>query len=337
MAFLPALRATLAPFAHAWPHLRRQRRAFLLGIACLLPSTAIDIVIPWWWKDAIDQAIAGVGEVARLAGFVALALGAGLASGALKYALRRIMVGASRDFERDLRGALHRRLLERDLAWHARQPVGDLTARLAQDVEAVRMALGPGTMYVLSALLAVLSAFAAMLWVDAALTGWMALPLLLLGVAALKVAPRLGRASDDVQRGIADLSACATESFAGVRVLKAFCGEERRERGMALLSRRYFDAQLELSRARGTMMALLFLVKDVALFVILLVGGLHVIAGRASVGQLVLFRDWLLLCFWPLVTLGWIVAVLQRAAAGMRRIAEVLDPGPPALSATPVP
>jgi ATP-binding cassette subfamily B protein len=323
-----ALSAALAPFRHAWPHLRRRRGALLLGVACLLPSTAIDLAIPWWWKEAIDEAIAGVSDAASLTGIVALAVVAGLASGALKYALRRVMVGASRDFENDLRLALHRRLLERDPSWHERHPVGDLTSRLAQDVEAVRMALGPGTMYVLSAVLAIVSASIAMFVVSPALTGWMAAPLVLLGAAALKIAPRLGRASDDVQRGIADLSACATESFAGVRVLKAFCGEERQGWRMEQLSRRYFEAQLSLARARGTMIALLFLVKDAALFVILLVGGLHILAGRATIGHLVLFRDWLLLCFWPLVTLGWIVAVLQRAAAGMRRIAEVLEPDP---------
>lgn len=323
------LRATLAPFGHVVPLLRRQRRAFLLGVLCLLPSTAIDLVIPWIWKQGIDRAIARSETIGRLVAIALAAVAAGLVSGVLKYGLRRILVSASRDFELDLRLALHRKLLALPTRWHGERAVGDLTSRLAQDVEAVRMALGPGAMYVLSAGVTVVAAFAAMLAVDPAITLWMALPLIVLGVAALWIAPRLGRASDDVQRGIADLSALSNESFAGVRVLKAFCGEERQLGRMERFSRSYFESQLRLARARGSMMALLFLVKDAALFVILLVGGLAIRAGRATIGDLVLFRDWLLLCFWPLVTLGWIVAILQRAAAGMRRVAEVLEADPP--------
>ncbi|MSR45625.1 MAG: ABC transporter ATP-binding protein [Planctomycetes bacterium] len=319
------LARALAPFRHAWPHLLRQRSALLVGVCCLLPSTAIDLLIPWIWKQGIDGAIARNTAPGRLAWIGVAAIAAGFVSGLLKYGLRKALVGASRDFERDLRLTLHAKLLALPMRWFAKTAVGDLTSRLAQDVEAVRMALGPGSMYLLSAFVSVVAAFSAMIAVDPSLTLWMALPLILLGAAALWIAPRLGRASDEVQHGIANISAASTESFAGVRVLKAFCGEERHLGRMEQLSRRYFDAQMRLASARGSMMALLFLVKDAALFVILLVGGLAIRDGRATIGDLVLFRDWLLLCFWPLVTFGWIVSMVQRAAAGMRRIAEVLD------------
>ncbi|MBL8841307.1 MAG: ABC transporter ATP-binding protein [Planctomycetes bacterium] len=328
-------RAALAPFRHAWPHLWRHRRGLLVGAACLLPSVALDLLIPWIWKQGLDGAIERTATTRRLLAIGAGGVLLGLLSGLLKYAMRRALVGASRDFERDLRLALHRKLIDLPARWFAGTTVGDLTSRLSQDVEAVRMALGPGSMYVLSAVVTVVASFAAMVAVDPWLTLWMATPLLLLGGAALWIAPRLGKASDAVQEAIGAISSASSESFAGVRVLKAFCGEERQLSRMEQLSRRYFDAQLALARARGGMMALLFLVKDASLFVILLVGGLSIGAGHATVGDLILFRDWLLSCFWPLVTFGWIVSMVQRAAAGMRRIGGVLEAEPLALPAAP--
>ncbi len=322
---MPSRRASLAPFRHAWPHLWRHRRSLLVGAACLLPSTGFDLLIPWIWKQGLDSAIARTATGGRLLAVGVGAVGLGLASGSLKYLMRKRLVGASRDFERDLRLALHEKLLTLPARWFARSTVGDITSRLSQDIEAVRMALGPGSMYVLSAVVTVIASFTAMVLVDPWLTLCLATPLVLLGSAALWIAPRLGHASDAVQEAIGKISSASTESFAGVRVLKAFCGEERQLGRMEQLSRRYFDAQLKLARARGGMMALLYLVKDASLFVILLVGGLSIGAGHATVGDLILFRDWLLSCFWPLVTFGWIVSMVQRAAAGMRRIADVFE------------
>jgi ATP-binding cassette subfamily B protein len=336
------LSRSLAPFRHAWPLLKRQRRPLLLGLVCLLPARAIDLAIPLLWRVGIDGAVnASRGADGALPWWpteveiAGLALALGLGSALLGYATRRVLVSSSRDLERDLRLTLHRKLLSLPSSWFARQTVGDLASRLTQDVEAVRMALGPAVMYVANALVALAGSFALMLWLDPALALWMGVPFVVLGLVALLIAPRIGRANDAVQVGIGRVSSGATECFSAIRVLKVFTGEERQEARMGVLSRDYFDAQMRLASARGGMMAALFLVKDSAQFVILLVGGLHLVlrmhaahgdgATTGSLGSLYAYRSWLMQSFWPLVTLGWIVSMVQRASAGMRRIAAVLE------------
>ena len=165
-------RSTLAPFRHAWPHLRRQRGLLLLGLACLIPAKLIDLTIPLLWKRGFDGAIdrsLGVWDEVRLA---LLALGIGVVSSLLAYATRRFLVNASREFERDLRLTLHQKLLTLPPQWFGGTTVGDLVSRMTQDIEAVRM-LGPGLMYLMNALVALVGAFAFMIWHDPRLTLWM--------------------------------------------------------------------------------------------------------------------------------------------------------------------
>ncbi len=307
----------------------------LLGLACLLPAKAIDLAIPYLFKLGIDGATReGIGPGHRHLtwreelGLAALAILIGAVSAALSYAMRRLLVRASRDFERDLRLTLHAKLLKLPQHWFGTTTVGDLVSRMTQDIEAVRMALGPGMMYVGNAIVAVSGAFALMFFMDRRLMLWMGVPFLVLGLVALLMARRLGRASDAVQQGIGKISACAAESFSAIRILKVFAGEERQHSRMRGLSLDYFDAQMKLAAARGGMMALLYAVKDVSHFVILLIGGMSIVARRSTIGDFVVYRSWMLQCFWPLVTFGWIVSMVQRAAAGMRRIADVLETVP---------
>ncbi len=323
----------------ASPWLRRQRGPLLLGFSLQVAIVGVELNIPLLWRRAIDGAIGRSLGVGAILGLGALVVALGGMRAALDYYVRMKVVGASRDFERDLRGSLFRKMLALPSSFFGASTVGDLVSRMTQDVEAVRMALGPGVMYVGRAVLNMTAAATALLLFDPTLALWIAVPLVVLGAAALVLAPRLGRASDAVQTGIGRISARATESFGGIRVLKLFAREDLQARRMEALGLDYYAAQMRLAKARGGMLGLLALGKDAAQFVILLVCGLHIVDGRASFGDFVAYRSWLMQCFWPLVMFGWIISMVQRASAGMRRIDAILATpvaiAPPARAVTP--
>jgi ATP-binding cassette subfamily B protein len=308
----------------ASPWLRRQRGPLLLGFSLQIAIVGIELSIPLLWRRAIDGAIGRSLGVGAIVGLGALVVACGLTRAGLDYFVRMKVVGASRDFERDLRRSLFQKMLTLPSSFFGASTVGDLVSRMTQDVEAVRMALGPGVMYIGRAVLSMVAAATALLLFDPSLALWIAVPLVVLGAAALRLAPQLGKASDAVQTGIGRISARATESFGGIRVLKLFAREDLQARRMEALGLDYYASQMRLAQSRGGMLGLLALGKDAAQFVILLVCGLHIVDGRATFGDFVAYRSWLMQCFWPLVMFGWIISMVQRASAGMRRIDAVL-------------
>ena len=311
-------------FRRARPWLLAQRRSFVLGLVLQIPSVAIELGVPLLWRRGIDGAIGRTLGHSELLLVVGAIVAAGLVKMVLDYFIRLIVVRASRDFERDLRRSLFQKLLTLPASFFGATTVGDLVSRMTQDIEAIRMAIGPAVMYIGRAAMTTGGAAVMIVVFDPRLAVWITLPLVLLGATALKLAPRLGRASDAVQEGIGRISARAIESFGGIRVLKLFSREELQLRGMEALGLDYYAAQMRLARARGGIIGLLTLGKDAAIFVVLLVGGLHVVNGTASIGDLVANREWLIRCFMPLVMFGWILSMVQRASAGMKRVDAIL-------------
>jgi ATP-binding cassette, subfamily B, multidrug efflux pump len=323
-------------FRRAFPWLKRQWRPLLVGLLLLLPAIAIELYVPMLWRRGIDGARTGsldTHAILVLTGQVLLLAGA---KSVLDYSVRFKVVGASRDFERDLRHSLFQKLQTLPVAFFGASTVGDLVSRMTQDIEAIRMAVGPGVMYVVRAAATGTAAATIMVAFDPLLTAWIALPLAVLGVVALMLAPRLGRATDAVQAGIGRISAAATESFGGIRVLKLFSREELQLKRMEQLGLHYYATQMRFARARGGMVGLLALGKDAAQFVILLVGGIHIVKGRTTLGEFVAYREWITLCFWPLIMFGWILSMVQRAAAGMKRV-DAIFATPPAIASPPAP
>jgi ATP-binding cassette subfamily B protein len=311
-------------FRRARPWLLAQRRYFVLGLALQFPSVAIELGVPLLWRRGIDGAIGHSLARNELLLVVGAIIAAGLVRMVLDYYIRLIVVRASRDFERDLRRSLFQKLQTLPSSFFGATTVGDLVSRMTQDIEAIRMAVGPAVMYIGRAALTAGAAAVMIVLFDPRLAIWITLPLVLLGATAIRLAPRLGRASDAVQEGIGRISARAIESFGGIRVLKLFSREELALRQMEALGLDYYAAQMRLARARGGMIGLLTLGKDAAVFVILLVGGLHVVNGTASIGDLIANREWLMRCFMPLVMFGWILSMVQRASAGMKRVDAIL-------------
>jgi ATP-binding cassette subfamily B protein len=152
--------------------------------------------------------------------------------------------------------------------------------------------------------------------------------MLLLSAVLGVLSPRLERASMRSQQATGKLAGAAAETFSGMTILKIFTREDAQMRRLEALGLDYVVAQIRLARARGLAISSLHLLIGLSQCAILLVGSYQIVAGKMSVGDFFTFLEWLALCLWPLIAVGWMVGTIHRGAAAMQRIDEVLDAEP---------
>jgi ATP-binding cassette subfamily B multidrug efflux pump len=310
-------------------YLPAYRRQVAWGLLALLAGNVCMVFAPVFLREGIryvETAIAAdvpiqLGTVAVFAASTVLTV---LLGGAGAFAKRYLIVAVSRRLETDLRRELFAHIQRLPRRFFDRMRTGDLMSRATADVEAARMAVGPGVMYLLDSLTRAPLAIAVMLSVNPLLTAYALLPLAGVAAGLVFLAPRLQAASRAVQDALAEVTSRAQESFAGARVVRTFAVEPREERAMERLSEAYREANLRLARVRGWTAVLLTATGWVGLAVILLVGGRQVAEGSFDRGGLLLFQSYQLMLTWPMMAFGWVFGLFQRGAAGLDRIREVL-------------
>src|SRR5688572_11084652 len=207
--------------ARLLPYVVRVRRSFLIGLACILAATAFSLVSPWVLKFVVDGLVEGVDRT-RL-GFYALAVVAlAGADGWFRYLMRTFVIGASRQMEYEIRQDFFAHLERLPPAWFQANRTGDVMSRATNDLGAVRIMVGPASMYFVSTALGFVCALGVMFWIDARLT-WLAL----LPLPGVTIGTRyFGRAIHDrferIQAQLSDMSAVVQEAMAGVRVVRAY-------------------------------------------------------------------------------------------------------------------
>jgi len=302
----------------------RHRRRLALGVACIPLVAVCDILLTVRIGDALDR-LRTSADVAFLPRFFALLLAIAFAQGVFRYFQRWWIVGVSRRFEVELKQELFDRLTSLSFLFHARHRSGDIVSRLTSDVENLRMLLGPGTMYVLGALVMVPGSLIVLLSISPSVTLTMVVPLALVAVTMKALTPRLHRHSLAVQESLGDLSHRSQESFAGMRVVKGYGLAEREGDAFAALSEKNRGHQVDLARSRGLTNALIHLSHDLAFLPILLVGGMAMIDRTIQAGDLFKFIDLGFKVFWPVIALGWMAGLYPRAVVSARRIDELLE------------
>jgi ATP-binding cassette subfamily B protein len=317
------------------------RRAIAVGVLALVASDVCLVSTPVLLKlgvRSIEEPLQtdGTVDVARVASFAAAAFGLALLGGLASFCKRFLLIGTSRRVETDLRRDLFRHIQRLRMSFFGAMRTGDLMSRATADVEAARMAIGPAAMYLVDSVLTLCLTLAVMLGHSVTLTLYALVPLVGIGGSLFLFAPRIHRASRTVQDQLAAISARAQESFAGGRIVKTFAIEDRERATMEALSDRYLHANLRLARIRGLTFAWISLMGAVGLAVILFVGGRMAIEGRFDISGLLLFSTLQLMLVWPMMSFGWILSLVQRGAAGLDRIAEVLRRRPEADATGPV-
>lgn len=322
-------------FTTAVPYLSRYRRGIALGLGALILKDVAGATIPLIIRSAIDTITSGA-PLTVLYRFCLLLLGVAAFKAVFQYWMRVILVGISRDVEFDIRNDLFRQFTRLDSAFYAAHRTGDLMARSTNDLNAVRMMLGPALMYFTETSLTFILALAIMFSVDWQLTLWALSPAPLVSLVVVFFGSRIHARFEKIQSLFSDISARVQENLSGVRVVRAYAQEEAEMDQFAALNRRFIHQNVRLARLSGLFMPLLQALIGLTFMMVLLVGGLRLLDGRLSLGSFVMFNTFMGMLVWPMIAFGWVVNLMQRGSASLKRIRAILDEKP-SIDAPPAP
>src|SRR5271168_3597603 len=310
-----------------FPYFKKYRRSYVVGTVCVFLTNGIWIFFPLVIRRAVDDLRFGVTR--HKLGYYALALLAvAAAKGIFQFLTRWIVIGVSREIEFDLRNDLFQHLESLSYSYYQRTRTGDIMARATNDLNAVRMLLGPAIMYSANTVVFTAGALAFMLSISPRLTLYAFLPLPIVSITIQYFGKRIHERFERIQAMFSEISARAQENFSGARVIRAYVQEEPEIAGFETSNREYIARSLKLVRLIGMLWPTLETMLGLAIVLVLWLGGREVLQHRISVGEFVAFNTYMVQLTWPVIALGWVINIFQRGTASMGRIDEILAEKP---------
>jgi len=296
------------------------RWRILIGLLALLIVDVLQLFIPRIVKYAIDDLTSGgVSSFQFLIyGVEVLILALGIGGG--RYVWRYLLLGAARRMEKALRNRLFLHLQTLSPSYFSRTKVGDLMAHGTNDIEAVRMSIALGVVFLVDTIiLGVLTIFF-MIYIHPLLTLYAILPMPLITVITFLFSRVAHQRFENLQKTFASLTERVRESIAGIRVVKAYVREEREREKLSNLSRDYIQKNLSVTKVWGMFFPFILFLSNLSMAIVLYLGGKLTIFQSISAGDFVAFMSYLGMFAWPMMALGWAVNVIQRGAASMDRL-----------------
>ncbi len=334
------------------PYLKRYRWHYAVGTACVFLTNGIWILFPLVIGKAADDLHEGVTRH-KLLVYAGLLLAIAVTKGIFQFLTRWIVIGISRDVEFDLRNDLFARLETLSYSYYQRHRTGDIMARATNDLNAVRMLLGPAIMYSANTIVYTTGALAFMISISPWLTLFTFLPLPAVSIVIQTFGRRIHERFERIQAMFSDISARAQENFSGARLIRAYVQEEAEIELFERENDEYIRRSLKLVRLMGMLWPTLELMLGCAVVLVLWLGGREVLAGQftftrvtsltslgpgivttmkldgsMSVGQFVSFSTYMMQLTWPIIALGWVINIFQRGTASLIRINEIMQEEP---------
>jgi len=310
-----------------WPYARRYRGALARGMGALAAKDLLGAAMPLVIGAAVDSLSKGfrLDVLLWLAG--ALAAISAL-KGLFQYWMRVIMIGVSRDIEYDLRNDFFERLVWLSPDFYSRHRTGDIMARATNDLNAVRMMLGPGIMYWSETMLTFVLAFAVMMGVDWRLTLFALVPAPLVSLAVVYFGRRIHDRFEAIQAMFSDISNRVQENLSSVRVLRAYVQEQAELEQFERLNKTYISENIRLVRLSSLFLPLLQSMIGFTFLLVLWGGGARLLAGSITIGGFVMFNTYMGMLVWPMIAMGWVVNLMQRGKASLDRFSQILEASP---------
>ena len=317
----------MSPIGRLFPYMWRYRREFLIGLMAVVLTSAISLVAPMVLRYAIDDLTMGVTRL-KLFEYGGMLLAIGVVGGMFRFLMRRILMGASRHIEYDMRNDFFAHLETLPLAYFQAHRTGDLMSRATNDLSAVRMMIGPAVMYTASTVLTFTVALAMMLSIDARLTLVSLVPLPFVSFSVKYFGSAIHKRFEEIQAQLSDISAVVQEALSGVRVVRAYRQEAAELERFRVANEEYLQRNRRLIVLQGFFFPSMSFFLGLGALLVLWIGSQEVIRGRITVGQFVAFNAYLTLLSWPMIAFGWVTNMVQRGLASWKRMLEILDAEP---------
>jgi ATP-binding cassette subfamily B multidrug efflux pump len=316
-----------------FPYLKKYRRAYIWGTFCVFLHNGIWILFPLVIRRAVNDLQSGPVTAHKLGVNALLLLAVAVTKGVFQFLTRWIVIGVSREIEFDLRNDLFRHLEGLSYSFYQRTRTGDIMARATNDLNAVRMLLGPAIMYSANTLVFTAGALAFMWHISHRLTIYAFLPLPVVSIVIQYFGRRIHERFERIQAMFSDISARAQENFSGVRVIRAYAQEQAEIAAFETSNREYIARSLKLVRLMGMLWPTLETMLGLAIVLVLWLGGREVLHNRITVGDFVAFNTYMVQLTWPIIALGWVINIFQRGTASLGRIHQLMMEKPEIIDA----
>ena len=320
-----------------WQYLRRYWRRYLIGGLCLLGTATLVMTIPWWTRDVV-RIIEQGGSLSDVRFYALLIIAAAVLQGIVRTYSRALIFNAGRDVEYDLRNDLFAHLEKLPLAFYQANRTGDLMSRVINDISAVRVMLGPGVLNFVNAPVYYVYAVILMLSMDVRMTLAALAPFPLLMIVARVFRGKIMKSSLEVQQQMSVLSSHVQENLSGMHVVKAYSQEDFQTQQFIGLNKDYEVKSMQMAKMRGIVNPLMQGINGLTVLIVIWYGGVRVLRGDLLVADIVAFIAYLNVLAWPTAAFGWMLSLVERGRAAMRRLEEILATEPAIASqAAPLP
>ena len=309
------------------PYFWRYRWGFVLGAFTVVCTNFIWAQFPLQVGYAMDDIKKGVTRD-KLVFYSLVLITIAVAKGIFQFLTRWKLIGISREIEFDLRNDLFKHLEGLSYSYYQRTRTGDIMARATNDLNAVRMLLGPAIMYSANTIVFTAVALCYMWRISHRLTLYAFMPLPITSIVIQYFGRLIHERFERIQAMFSDISARAQENFSGVRVLRAFAQEQPEINAFENANREYIARSLRLVRLMGMLWPTLEVMLGLAIVLVLWLGGREVVLGRITVGKFVTFNTFMVMLTWPIIALGWVINITQRGTASVVRLNQIFAEKP---------
>jgi ATP-binding cassette, subfamily B, multidrug efflux pump len=310
-----------------FPYFKKYRWALFWGALTVFGNNGIWVYFPQVLQRAVDSLKPGSFRHTFYV-YSLLLLGIAITKGIFQFLTRWIVIGVSREIEYDLRNDMFAHLSRLDYSYYQKNRTGDIMARATNDLNAVRMLLGPAIMYSANTIVFTVAALFFMWHISPKLTICTFAPLPLASIIIQYFGRKIHERFERIQAQFSDISSRVQENLSGARLIRAYVQEEPEIALFETSNKEYVERSLPLARLMGMLWPALEFLLGLAYAMVLWLGPREVLKGHITTGQFYGFSMYILMLTWPVIALGWVINIFQRGTASMGRINEILTAQP---------